>query len=82
MLDEMLARTDAATMFPSGELLSELQQRMAERILDAEMEVHLDQEVECERGNTRNGHNRKTVLTDDGEMPLAVPRDRQGTFEP
>ena len=82
MLDAMLAGTDAATVFQSGELLSELRQRLAERMPDAEMEVHLDQEVESERGNTRNGHNRKTVLTDDGSMPLAVPRDRQGTFEP
>ena len=82
MLDEMLAGTDAAAMFHSGELLSELRQRLAERILDAEMEVHLDQQVEGERGNTRNGHNRKRVLTDNGSMPLAVPRDRQGTFEP
>ncbi len=74
MLDAMLAGTDVATVFHSGELLSELRQRLAERILDAE--VHLDQEVESERGNTRNGHHRKTVLTDDGSMPLAVPRDR------
>ncbi len=29
-----------------------------------------------------NGHNPKTVLTDTGSMPLEVPRDRQGTFEP
>ena len=82
MLDEMLAGTDAAAMFHSGGLLSELRQRLAERILDAEMEVHLDQQVEGERGNTRNGHNRKRVLTDNGSMPLAVPQDRQGTFEP
>ena len=80
--DAWLAGTDAATVFHSGELLSELRQRLAERILDAEMEVHLDQGMESERGNTRNGHNRKTVLTDSGSMPLAVPRDRQGTFEP
>ena len=25
---------------------------------------------------------RKTVLTDDGEIEIAVPRDRAGTFEP
>ena len=29
-------------------------------------EVHLDQDLESKRGNTRNGHNRKTVLTDSG----------------
>src|SRR5438552_9539878 len=32
--------------------------------------------------NHRNGTTAKTVLTDDGEVDLAVPRDRAGTFEP
>lgn len=32
--------------------------------------------------NHRNGTSGKTVLTDDGPLPLAVPRDRDGTFEP
>lgn len=32
--------------------------------------------------NHRNGTGRKTVLTDDGPLPIEVPRDREGTFEP
>ena len=32
--------------------------------------------------NHRNGTGPKTVLTDDGPLPIAVPRDRDGTFEP
>lgn len=32
--------------------------------------------------NHRNGTGRKTVLTDDGPLPIDVPRDREGTFEP
>jgi putative transposase len=32
--------------------------------------------------NHRNGTSGKTVLTDDGALDLAVPRDRAGTFEP
>jgi putative transposase len=32
--------------------------------------------------NHRNGTSGKTVLTDDGPLPVAVPRDRDGTFEP
>jgi transposase-like protein len=32
--------------------------------------------------NHRNGTGRKTVLTDDGPLPIEVPRDRAGTFEP
>lgn len=32
--------------------------------------------------NRRNGHSRKTVSGDLGEIPLETPRDRLGTFEP
>ena len=32
--------------------------------------------------NRRNGHSRKTVQGDVGELTLATPRDRDGTFEP
>src|SRR5947207_9353770 len=32
--------------------------------------------------NHRNGTGGKTVLTDDGPLPIDVPRDRDGTFEP
>ena len=32
--------------------------------------------------NHRNGTGGKTVLTDDGPLPIEVPRDRDGTFEP
>ncbi len=32
--------------------------------------------------NRRNGHSRKTVQGDLGELTIATPRDREGTFEP
>src|SRR2546421_9253380 len=32
--------------------------------------------------NHRNGTGGKTVLTDDGPLPIDVPRDRDGSFEP
>jgi transposase-like protein len=32
--------------------------------------------------NHRNGSSAKTVLTDDGALPIDIPRDREGTFEP
>ena len=31
---------------------------------------------------TANGTSGKTVLTDDGPLPIEIPRDRAGTFEP
>jgi transposase-like protein len=57
-----------------------------ERALGGEMTHHLG----YARGggkpedstNHRNGTSGKTVLTDDGPLALAVPRDRAGTFEP
>ena len=82
MLDELLAGRDARGVYDSGDLFRDLKKVLVERILDAEMDVHL----ECERtrgeSNRRNGHNRKRVLSGDGEMELEAPRDRGGTFEP
>jgi transposase-like protein len=36
----------------------------------------------CGSGNNRNGATTKTVLTDVGAVPMTVPRDRNGRFEP
>jgi len=33
-------------------------------------------------GNSRNGAGKKTLRTDQGEVTVEVPRDRNGTFEP
>ena len=35
-----------------------------------------------ETTNHRKGTGSKTVLTDEGPLPIDVPRDRAGTFEP
>jgi transposase-like protein len=32
--------------------------------------------------NYRNGHNKKSLKTKYGEIDVAIPRDRDGTFEP
>ena len=82
LLDELLAGAEPAEVFRDGGLIDELKKAVAERALDAEMDAHLDREPERSSGNHRNGHNRKRVLTDEGALELAVPRDRQGRFEP
>ena len=57
-----------------------------ERALAAELTHHLRYEkgdpAGRGSGDSRNGHSAKTVLTEDGELDLSVPRDRAGTFEP
>jgi transposase-like protein len=52
------------------------------RVLGAELSHHLGAQQPDETGNHRNGTSGKTVLTDDGPVDIAVPRDRQGTFAP
>jgi putative transposase len=81
-LDQLLEGRDPKTVFESEGLLDELKKGLAERILNAEMDHHLDQESEQAAGNHRNGTSPKTVLTDTGKLALSIPRDRQGRFEP
>jgi len=57
-----------------------------ERVLGAELSHHLGYEkgdpAGRGSGNSRNGHSSKTVLSEDGDVELSIPRDRAGTFEP
>ena len=67
-------------------LLKQLTKMLVERALEAEMAEHLGHDksdpVTNVTGNARNGHSAKTLKGDFGELPLDIPRDRQGAFEP
>jgi putative transposase len=67
-------------------LLKHLTKLLVEKALDAELAEHLghgkNEPVANEAGNTRNGKSRKTLKGEFGELPIEVPRDRHGTFEP
>lgn len=67
-------------------LLKQLTKALVERALQAEMEVHLghgkNEPVANAAGNTRNGKSRKTLKGEFGELPVEIPRDRHGSFEP
>ncbi len=82
MLDELLDGQDPATVLSSEGLLGELKKALAERMLNAEMDVHLGSEAEQRVGNHRNGSSQKTVLSEDGEVVLSIPPDRHGRFDP
>src|SRR6516162_9257361 len=82
ILDQLLNGRDPATVFESGGLVDELKKRLAERMLNGEMDHHLDAEAEQDAGNHRNGYSNKTVLTDTGKLELSIPRDRQARFDP
>ena len=67
-------------------LIKDLTRIVVERALEAEMTHHLghgkSESVINDTGNARNGHSAKTLKGDFGALPLAIPRDRQGAFEP
>lgn len=67
-------------------LLKQLTKAVVERALEAEMAEHLghgkSEPVTNPAGNTRNGRSQKTLKGDFGDLPIEVPRDRHGRFEP
>jgi putative transposase len=87
VLDELLSGVSSPEeLMGDGGLFKQLKKALMERALGAELSHHLgyekgDPEGRCS-GNSRNGHSSKTVLTEDGKIDLAIPRDRAGTFEP
>jgi putative transposase len=67
-------------------LLKQLTKLLVEKALDAELTEHLGHDrhesVANATGNTRNGKSKKTLKGEFGELPIEVPRDRHGSFEP
>jgi transposase-like protein len=88
LADQLLGKAQAEgveLLGPDG-LLSQVTKAVLERALAEEMTGHLgyDKHDPAGRGsgNSRNGTTPKTVLTEVGAVDLAVPRDRNGSFEP
>ena len=86
-LDEIFAKIDAGEPLTGEQgLLGGMLKAALERGLDTELTEH----VGYDRGdpeallypNSRNGTTPKTVATEIGDIELAVPRDRNGTFTP
>jgi putative transposase len=87
LLDELLAgyaKPEDLTG-PEG-LLKRLTGALVERALEAELTEHLGYDEHAVEGrgsgNSRNGSGEKTLETEQGPIPIEVPRDRNGTFEP
>jgi len=88
LADELLGKAQAQgveLLGPDG-LLSQVTKAVLERALGEEMTAHLGYERHDPAGrgsgNSRNGSTGKTLLTDVGAVDLAVPRDRNGSFDP
>ncbi|GAA0919315.1 IS256 family transposase [Pseudonocardia zijingensis] len=88
LLDEVMDRVDAGGLELTGEggFLPEMIKAVLERGLATEQTGHLGYErgdpAGRGSGNSRNGTSPKTVASEVGDIDLAVPRDRAGSFEP
>jgi putative transposase len=82
LVDQLLCGRDPTEVFAKDGLLDELKKALSERILNAELDEHLEDERAEGGANRRNGSSRKTVLTGTSKMTLSVPRDRAGSFDP
>jgi transposase-like protein len=90
VLDELLERSrdEAGGLRLTGEgsVLGELIAAVLERALAGELAAHLGYDKHAaagnNSGNSRNGYLAKTVQTGVGPVPVQVPRDRNGSFDP
>jgi putative transposase len=80
------ARAEGVDLTGDDGLLSAMVRQVLQTGLEVELADHLGYEPYEPSGrgsgNSRNGHYPKTVTTEIGDVELAVPRDRNGTFDP
>ena len=87
LVDELLAdcKDSGDLLGPQG-LLKQLTGALVERMLEGELDAHLGYDKHTTRPdgmtNARNGRTPKTLKTEHGDVPIQVPRDREGSFEP
>jgi len=87
LLDQLLANyTKPEDLTGENGLFKQLKKALIERALGAELTEHLGYEkgdpAGRGSGNSRNGASSKTILTEEGEIEISIPRDRAGSFEP
>lgn len=87
MLDELLKGCERPEdLLGDTGLMKELKIKLIERMLGAELTEHLGYEdghaAPPSQPNRRNGSSEKVLKGEDGALPLSVPRDRDGSFEP
>ena len=81
LLDELLKGCERPEdLLGDAGLMKELKIKLMERMLGAELTAHLGYEdgkdAPSEQTNRRNGSSAKRLKGQDGELPIAVPRDR------
>jgi len=86
LLKEFIRENNLTTAQELQQALKELFANTLQEMLEAELDDHLgyskyDYKNKTTK-NSRNGTTTKKVLSDFGEVDIAIPRDREGDFEP
>ena len=83
-LDALIADVQSPDQLEA--VFRDVKRALVERVLRAELTQHLGYPAGAVRPagetNARNGTTPKTVLTDEGALPLEIPRDRASSFAP
>ncbi len=87
LLDQLLQSYEKPEdLLGDGGILKQLTKALVERCLEAEMKTHLEAQTAQTQtpkpANRRNGHSQKTIKGEFGEAQIAIPRAREGEFEP
>jgi len=88
MKPEDLLNEEFLKQFKSGSeltsFLEQLHKRGIEKILEGELDAHLDykKHQKSKSTNLRNGYSKKKLKTTLGETEIQVPRDRDSSFNP
>ena len=87
LVDELLSQVDPSEILSKDGLFSKLKKQLIERVLQSELEHELGYDKHSKKGkkssNRRNGSYNKTIIDNEGnKMPIEVPRDREGEYDP
>jgi len=87
LLDELLKEyKNPEDLIGKNGILKQLTKRLVEKAMESELTHHLgyakNSPIGKNTGNSRNGKSSKNIKGDFGEIPIEVPRDRNGDFNP
>ena len=84
IIAQLIQEYDIHTAEDIQDALKDLLGRTIESMLTAELDNHLgyDPYERTDSANARNGKKQKTLRSKYGEIPIEVPQDREGSFEP
>ncbi len=87
LIDSLIKQyDDPMDIFRENGLMMQLKKAIVERVMEGELTTELGYEKNDSAGNnsgnSRNGHTEKTLKCNDGHLPIKVPRDRNGKYEP